>query len=55
MPNSIIANYDALTGFSEVREMTDEEQAQWLLDIQKEPTDETPSADQRFATGWLWL
>jgi hypothetical protein len=39
MPNSIIANYDALTGFSEVREMTDAEHAQWLLDIQEEATE----------------
>jgi hypothetical protein len=27
----------------EVREMTDAEHAQWLLDNEEEPTDETPS------------
>ena len=39
-----------------VREMTDKEYEAllatgWTL----EGTDETPSADQRFVAGWLWL
>ena len=41
MSNPIIAIHDALTGLSEVREMTDAEHAEWLTQI--ESNDEAPS------------
>jgi hypothetical protein len=40
-----ICGYDCYTSEHIDREMTDEEYAQWLLDTQEEPTDETPSPD----------
>jgi hypothetical protein len=40
-----ICGYDCYTREHTDREMTDEEYAQWLIDTQEEPTDETPSPD----------
>jgi hypothetical protein len=41
MSKPLIANHDAQTGLSEVREMTDAEHADWLTQI--ESNDEAPS------------